>query len=119
MTPEQTEYAQRVTIATLSGGLLGTLIGQAASEPPTIGKSLMGTILGAAVIGAGYGIYLRTGGTAPGEAAGIGRTLMMRRGPGAASRYAAARRRMRPRGRFENLGALGATIPSGQCITVG
>lgn len=87
MTPDQVEYAQRVSIVALAGGILGTLIGQAASEKPTIGKSMLGTVLGAAVTGAGYGIYLRSGGTAPGEAlTGIGR---LRRGPGAHRRLAA------------------------------
>lgn len=61
-TQKERAYAKNIAIVTLSGGLLGTLLGQFVSEPATMGKSLLGTFLGAAIVGSGYGLYLRTGG---------------------------------------------------------
>ena len=131
MTPAQINYIQKVAIAGLSGGLGGALIGQYASEPPTMGKTVMGVVLGAAMIGAGYGIFLRTGGDPSASMLGLGRmSYGLHRGPGAAagsfggfprnfqlggmSGYRYTQRR-RP-GRFAGIGA---TLKPGQCITVG
>lgn len=115
-TPEQKEYAQKIAIVALGGGLLGALVGQFASSPPTMGKTLMGTIIGGAVIGSGYGIYLRTGGeNKQAVMAGIGRRLVQRQMLRANGRvlYSGTP------GRFQNLGALGATIRPGTCVQVG
>lgn len=71
-TEEQKEYAQRVAIAGLIGGLGGGLIGQFASKPATMGKTVLGVAVGAGLIGAGYGLYLRSGGEPGAEFAGIG-----------------------------------------------
>lgn len=112
MSPDNVEYAQRVSIVALGGAVLGTLIGQAASKPPTIGKSLLGTIIGATIAGSGYGIYLRTGGTAPGKAlTGVRR---FRRGPGAASRVGLRQLPGVYPGRFRRLGETTALLP-GRC----
>lgn len=122
MTPEQKEYAQKIAIVALGGGLLGSLIGQFASDPPTMGKTLIGTILGGALCGVGYGFYLRTGGEG-GQAkmAGLGQRL-------AQGSYGLPRNLLRAHGRviysgapgrFRNLGALGARLPKGSCIEVG
>jgi hypothetical protein len=70
-TEEQKEYAQRVSIATLIGGLAGGLVGQFASKPATMGKTALGVALGAGVVGAGYGLYLRSGGAPGAEFAGF------------------------------------------------
>ena len=70
MTPQQL-YGMKIAIAGLSGGLLGGLVGQYATQRPTMGKTAMGVVLGAAAVGAGYGIYLRTGGDPSAVMAGL------------------------------------------------
>ena len=89
-TEEQKEYAQRVTIATLIGGLGGALVGQFASEPATMGKTALGAVLGAGLAGAGYGIFLR-GGPEKEQFAGVGQHMRPRRFPGRRSRRAPLR----------------------------
>ena len=132
MTPEQKDYAQKIAIAGLSGGLVGSIMGQFASEPPTMGKTMLWTVLGGAIAGAGYGFFLRTGGDKGATMLGLGRMRYgYHRGPGAAAgsfagthhyqlgstpgyRYV-RRRRVMP-GRFSGLGM---TIKPGECVSVG
>ena len=131
MTPEQKTYAMKVAIAGLSGAFGGAILGQFVSEPPTMGKTLVGSFLGAALVGSAYGIYLRTGGEG-GEVvmAGMGNPYM-RMGPGAAAgsfgvmpRHYTRRIPNRQRlvrgtpGRFRHLGAMGSTVAPGTCIDI-
>jgi len=71
MTPEQKSYAKSIAIAVLGGGVLGGVVTQFASEPPTLGKLLLGGLVGAGLSGAGMGFYLRTGGDPSAEFAGV------------------------------------------------
>lgn len=82
MTPEQKSYAKNIAIAVLGGGIVGGVVTQFASEPPTLGKSLLGGIVGAGMFGAGMGFYLRTGGDPEASFAGlpVGLRRMWRRG---------------------------------------
>jgi hypothetical protein len=128
MTPEQKEYLQKIAIVALGGGLLGALIGQFASDPPTMGKTLLGTVLGGALTGVGYGFYLRTGGEG-GQAvmAGFGQRLphsLFRTQPFFRTQPIPTSGRVirtRPAGRFQNLGALGAKtirVSPGSCVEI-
>lgn len=131
MTPEQTTYMRKVTIAGLGGGLAGALVGQYASEPPTMGKTILGVVLGAAMIGAGYGIFLRTGGDPSAAMLGLGRmNYGLHRGPGAAAGSfggfprnfqlgATPGYRYTHRRRPGYFAGLGMTLKPGQCMTVG
>lgn len=83
MTPEQKSYVKNIAIAVLGGAVAGGVVTQFASEPPTLGKLLLGGIVGGGLTGAGMGFYLRTGGDPEATFAALPRGInrMWQRGP--------------------------------------
>jgi hypothetical protein len=130
MTAEQKNFAKNVALWGLGGGFLGTIVAVGVSEPPSVGKALIGTAIGALAAGSTYGFFLRTGGE-DATMLGLGQVrkpAWFHRGPGAGRGTFGVlpqpyRRRVRPGmtpGRFRGLGSMGATtvMDKGQCYSV-
>lgn len=58
----KTSYLKTLTILGLGGALVGTVVQSAVIEKPSVGTTLLSTLLGAATVLIPYGFWLRTGG---------------------------------------------------------